>query len=93
MNINDRLKAVSASLNHKKILSVPKIWKSRVDSRVTEMAIQKAKVEIAKRGLEVSKLSHEQVELIVSDERDKILRKLKDRSWSAILIILGIQVI
>ncbi|MDA8725621.1 hypothetical protein N9N22_03045 [Alphaproteobacteria bacterium] len=93
MGFKSNIRQFFLHLSSGSIASAPKMWRSRVDARLTEAAIEKAKVEIAKRGLEVTDLSDEQVELIVSDERDKILNKMKDRSWSAILVLLGIQVI
>ena len=57
------------------------------------MAIEKAKIEIAKRGLEVSDLSEELLELYVADEREKILSQMRNRSLGAVLLLLGIQVV
>lgn len=93
MSVKSKIINVSSKLNPLAILGVPKKWRHRAETRLTEMAIEKAKVEIAKRGLEVSDLSKEQIELIVSDERDKILSKMKDRSLSVVFVLLGIQVI
>ena len=67
--------------------------KRKIDARLTDLAIEKAKVEVAKRGLNTADLSEDQLELIVRDEKDKLISQTKDKSLGAILLILGIQVI
>ena len=57
------------------------------------MAIERAKVEITKRGLKIENLSKEQLELFVSEEREQILSQIKNRSIGAVLLMLGIQVV
>ena len=64
----------------------------KIDARLTDLAIEKAKVEIAKRG-NTADLSEDQLELIVRDEKDKLISQTKDKSLGALLLILGIQVI
>ena len=93
MSLKSKFFDISLKLKPAAIVSVPKKWRLKAEARLTEMAIESAKVEIAKRGLVVSDLSNEQIELIVSDERDKILSKMKDRSLSVVFVLLGIQVI
>ena len=65
----------------------------KIDARLTDLAIEKAKVEVAKRGLNTADLSEDQLELIVRDEKDKLISQTKDKSLGALLLILGIQVI
>ena len=67
--------------------------KRKIDARLTDLAIEKAKVEVAKRGLNTADLSEDQLELIVRDEKDKLISQTKDKSLGALLLILGIQVI
>jgi hypothetical protein len=93
MSIKSKIINVSSKLNPLAILGVPKRWRYQAETRLTEMAIEKAKVEIAKRGLEVSNLSEELLELYVAEEREKILSQMKNRSLGAILLLLGIQVV
>ena len=93
MDLRSKVFEISSRFKPASIFGLPKKWRLQAETRLTEMAIERAKVEIAKRGMEVSDLSNEQVELIVSDERDKILGKMKGRSLSVIFVLLGIQVI
>ena len=65
----------------------------KIDARLTDLAIEKAKIEVAKRGLNTADLSEDQLELIVRDEKDKLISQTKDKSLGALLLILGIQVI
>lgn len=93
MSLKSKLFNISSKLKPVAMVGVPRKWRLKAEARLTEMAIESAKVEIAKRGIVVSDLSNEQIELIVSDERDKILSKMKDRSLSVVFVLLGIQVI
>ena len=93
MSVKSKIINASSKLNPLAILGVPKKWRHQAETRLTEMAIEKAKVEIAKRGLEVSNLSEELLELYVAEEREKILSQMKNRSLGAILLLLGIQVV
>ena len=93
MSVKSKIINASSKLNPLAILGVPKKWRHQAETRLTEMAIKKAKVEIAKRGLEVSNLSEELLELYVAEEREKILSQMKNRSLGAILLLLGIQVV
>lgn len=70
----------------------PSMMKEKLEVRLTELAIEKTKVELAKRGLTVDELSEDQLELIVRDERDKLVSQMKDKSIGALLLVLGIQV-
>lgn len=93
MSLKSKLFNISSKLKPVAMVGVPRKWRLKAEARLTEMAIESAKVEIAKRGIVASDLSNEQIELIVSDERDKILSKMKDRSLSVVFVLLGIQVI
>ena len=93
MSVKSKIINASSKLNPLAILGVSKKWRHQAETRLTEMAIEKAKVEIAKRGLEVSNLSEELLELYVAEEREKILSQMKNRSLGAILLLLGIQVV
>ena len=73
--------------------NAPSRIRAKIDSRLTELAIEKAKVEVAKRGLNASDLTEEQLEIIVRDEKDKLVSRTKDKSLGALLLILGIQII
>ena len=71
----------------------PTRLKRKVDQRILEMAIENAKAELAKRGRDISDVSEKQLELIVNDEEKKIRESFKNRSITALLAILGLQII
>ena len=93
MKLKDRFLKVSGQLSPRAVLTMQKDVRQRVESRLTEMAIERAKVEITKRGLEIENLSKEQLELFVSEEREQILSQIKNRSIGAVFLILGVQVV
>ena len=93
MGVKSKIINVSTRLNPLSIFGASQKWRLQVETRLTEMAIEKAKIEIAKRGLEVSDLSEELIELYVADEREKILSQMRNRSLGAVLLLLGIQVV
>ena len=71
----------------------PRRLKRKVDQRILEMSIENAKAELAKRGRDTSDVSEKQLELIVNDEEKKIRESFKNRSITALLAILGLQII
>ena len=71
----------------------PRRLKRKVDQRILEMAIENAKAELAKRGRDISDVSEKQLELIVNDEEKKIRESFKNRSITALLAVLGLQII
>lgn len=93
MKLKDRLRELSRQISPRAVLARQKDLQQRIESRLTEMAIERAKVEITKRGLKIENLSKEQLELFVSEEREQILSQIKNRSIGAVLLMLGIQVV
>lgn len=79
--------------NYQDMLSIPKNLKIKIENKINEMAIQRAKIEIAKRGLETEDINEDQLEMIVIFEKDKIISEFKDKTIGTLLIMLGIQVL
>ena len=77
--------------NYQDMFSIPKNLKIKIENKINEMAIHRAKIEIAKRGLEPEDIKEEQLEMIVIFERDKIISEFKDKTIGTLLIMLGIQ--
>ena len=59
-------------------------------SVIREKAIDQAKVEIALAGKEVTDYNAEQLEIIVKDQEDKIIKKYRNSSLVVFLLALGI---
>lgn len=79
--------------NYQDMFSIPKNLKIKIENKINEMAIQRAKIEIAKRGLEPEDINEDQLEMIVIFEKDKIISEFKDKTIGTLLIMLGIQVL
>ncbi|MBF2754695.1 MAG: dihydrouridine synthase [Gammaproteobacteria bacterium AqS3] len=84
---------IRGKLGASALAAAPKKLKRRIDERIMEMAIERAKATIAAQGLDPEDLSEEQREIVVSDEERKIRDGLKLRGLVGILLILGIPVI
>ena len=93
MKLKNKIRELSEKLSPRAVLTIQKGLQQRIESRLTEMAIEKAKIEITKRGLKIENLSKEELELFVSEEREQILSQIKNRSIGAVLLMLGIQVV
>jgi hypothetical protein len=64
--------------------------KKRLENKFVDMAIDKAKVTIAKQGLNEEDLTQEQKEIIVNDEMRNLKEKFQGRGLSMALLLLGI---
>ena len=71
----------------------PRQVRDRINEKVLEMAIRSAKATIASQGLNPSDLTEEQLEVVVNDEERKIRENFKNKTISATLALLGLQVI
>ena len=71
----------------------PRQVRDRINEKVLEMAIRNAKATIASQGLNPSDLTEEQLEVVVNDEERKIRESFKNKTISATLALLGLQVI
>ena len=90
--------ALKRNISKEKLVEVlrasnPKKLKTKIDKRVLEMAIENAKAELAKRGREISDVSEKQLEIIVNNEEKKIRDSFKNRSITALLAVLGLQIV
>ena len=59
-------------------------------SRLRDKAIKNAKVRIALAGKEVSDYTQDQLEIIVNDEEEKLVGKLKQSGFAVVLVGLGL---
>ena len=59
-------------------------------SRLRDKAIKNAKVRIALAGKEVSDYTQDQLEIIVNDEEEKLVGKLKQSGFGVVLVGLGL---
>src|SRR5688572_4665836 len=59
-------------------------------SVIREKAIAQAKVEIAMAGKYVTDYDHEQLEVIVKAQEDKIVQKYRNSTFVVLLLVLGI---
>ena len=64
--------------------------KKRLENKFVDLAIDKAKVNIAKQGLNEEDLTQEQKEIIVNDEMRNLKDKFQGRGLSMALLLLGI---
>ena len=90
--------ALKRNISKEKLVEVlrasnPKKLKTKIDKRVLEIAIRNAKATIASQGLNPSDLTEEQLEVVVNDEERKIRESFKNKTISATLALLGLQVI
>ena len=90
--------ALKRNISKEKLVEVlrasnPKKLKTKIDKRVLEMAIENAKAELAERGREISDVSEKQLEIIVNNEEKKIRDSFKNRSITALLAVLGLQIV
>ena len=60
-------------------------------SKIRERAIENAKVQIALQNRTIDEYAPEQLEIIVRDEEEKIVRKLKGSALVVVLIYLGLS--
>ena len=63
----------------------------RFRGKIRERAIDNAKVQIALQNRTIDEYAPEQLEIIVKDEEDKIIRKLKGSALAVVLIYLGLS--
>ena len=63
---------------------------NRYQSALREKAIEQAKVEIALAGKHVSDYDHDQLEIIVKAQEDKIKGRYKYGALAVVLLALGI---
>jgi hypothetical protein len=62
----------------------------KYSSVIREKAIEQAKVEIALAGKRITDYDEDQIEVIVKDQEDKIVKKYKNSSLVVLLLIFGI---
>lgn len=63
----------------------------RARVKIRERAIKRAKARIALRNRRIEDFSEDELEVLVAEEEEKLVKRLGFGSLSAVLILLGLQ--
>ncbi len=73
-----------------KISSLPKRVQEKFRKRLRERALLRTRARLIESSVDISKLSDEELEIIIWDEEDKLVSEYKNRSLLALLALFGI---
>ena len=74
-----------------KITYLPKKTQEKFYARVREKALLRTRARLIESGMDIQKLSDEDLEVIIADEEDKLIGEYKSRGLVALLAMLGIS--
>jgi len=70
---------------------LPEKTKEKVVLKLREKALLRTRARLIESGVEISRLSDEELEVIIADEEDKLLDEYKSRGILALLALLGLS--
>ncbi len=65
--------------------------KKKIDIRLRQKAILRARARLIENGVDIKDLSDEELEIIIKDEEDKLKDEYKTKGIFALLVMLGIS--
>jgi hypothetical protein len=74
-----------------KIVYLPQKSKDLFYQRLRERALIRTRARLVESGVDIEKLSDEELEVIIADEEDKLLGEYKSKGLIALLALLGIS--
>ena len=74
-----------------KISYLPRKTRDKFFERLRERAILRTRARLVESGVDIDKLSDEELEVIIADEEDKLIGEYKSRGLIALLALLGIS--
>ncbi len=74
-----------------KVSYLPRKTREKFFERLRERAILRTRARLVESGVDIDKLSDEELEVIIADEEDKLIGEYKSRGLIALLALLGIS--
>jgi len=74
-----------------KISYLPRKTREKFLERLRERAILRTRARLVESGVDINRLSDEELEVIIADEEDKLIGEYKSRGLIALLALLGIS--
>jgi hypothetical protein len=74
-----------------KIVYLPRKSRDLFYQRLRERALIRTRARLVESGVDIEKLSDEELEVIIADEEDKLLGEYKNKGLIALLALLGIS--
>ena len=74
-----------------KVSYLPRKTREKFFERLRERAILRTRARLVESGVDIDKLSDEELEVIIVDEEDKLIGEYKSRGLIALLALLGIS--
>lgn len=76
---------------YQKIKALPKEAQERVRLKIREKALLRTRARLIESGVDINKLSDEDLEVIIADEEDKLIDEYKTKGLLALLAMLGLS--
>ena len=76
---------------YKKIKSLPASMQERVRLKIRDKALLRTRARLIESGVDINKLSDEDLEVIIADEEDKLIGEYKSKGLLALLAMLGLS--
>ena len=76
---------------YKKIKSLPASMQERVRLKIRDKALLRTRARLVESGVDIKKLSDEDLEVIIADEEDKLIGEYKSKGLLALLAMLGLS--
>ncbi len=74
-----------------KIVNLPKKSRELFYERLREKALIRTRARLIESGIDIKRLSDEDLEIIIADEEDKLIGEYKSKGLIALLALLGIS--
>ncbi len=74
-----------------KLSYLPKKTRDTFYRKLREKALLRTRARLIESGVEIEKLSDEELEVIIADEEDKLIGEYKSKGLIALLALLGIS--
>ncbi len=76
---------------YEKIKTLPTKLQDKIRMRIREKALLRTRARLIESGVDINKLSDEDLEVIIADEEDKLIGEYKTKGLLALLAMLGLS--
>ena len=76
---------------YEKIKTLPAKLQDKIRMRIREKALLRTRARLIESGVDINKLSDEDLEVIIADEEDKLIGEYKTKGLLALLAMLGLS--
>lgn len=76
---------------YEKIKTLPAKLQDKIRMRIREKALLRTRARLIESGVDIKKLSDEDLEVIIADEEDKLIGEYKTKGLLALLAMLGLS--